>query len=44
MSISQKVLALDFDMLLPGHGEPLLSDAKAAVVRMMKRQGRIATL
>jgi len=43
-SISQKVLALDFDMLLPGHGEPLLSDAKAAVVRMMKRQGRMATL
>ena len=40
--IAEKVLALDFEVLLPGHGEPLLSGARKAVERMMKLQGRMS--
>lgn len=34
-SIEEKILPLDFDILLPGHGEPLLRGAREAVERMI---------
>lgn len=41
--IREKVLDLEFDSLLPGHGEPLMRGAKKEVARMMWRQGRCLT-
>lgn len=37
----EKLLELDFDVLLPGHGEPVTHDARNAVRRMMKGKGRL---
>ncbi len=39
--IRRKVLALDFDVLLPGHGEPLTRGARGAVEAMMRGYGRL---
>jgi glyoxylase-like metal-dependent hydrolase (beta-lactamase superfamily II) len=39
--IKEKVLSLEFGTLLPGHGEPLLEDARAEVERMMRALGRL---
>ena len=39
--IREKVLELDFEVLLPGHGEPLIQGARRAVQRMMREYGRI---
>lgn len=41
-NIREKVLGLEFDVLLPGHGEPVTRDAHGAVSRMMKATGRLA--
>ena len=41
--IKEKVLDLEFDSILPGHGEPLMEGAKKEVARMMRRQGRCLT-
>jgi hypothetical protein len=35
------VLELDFDVLLPGHGEPLVGGAKEKVESMMRESGRL---
>ena len=32
---------LDFEVLLPGHGEPLMEGARHAVQRMMSECGRL---
>ena len=39
--IREKVLQLDFEVLLPGHGEALSSGARGAVERMMRELGRL---
>ena len=39
--IKEKVLRLDFDTLLPGHGAPVIGGARAKVERMMKTLGRL---
>ena len=39
--IKEKVLMLDFDTLLPGHGAPVIGGARAKVERMMKTLGRL---
>ncbi len=39
--IRKKVLELDFEVLLPGHGEPLMEGARHAVERMMREYGRL---
>jgi len=39
--IKEKVLRLDFDTLLPGHGGPVIGGARAKVERMMKTLGRL---
>jgi len=36
----EKLLELDFGVLLPGHGEPVTRDARGAVRRMMMEEGR----
>lgn len=41
LHIRKKVLDLDFDILLPGHGEPVARGARVAVERMMREQGRL---
>lgn len=41
-NIKEKLLELDFNVLLPGHGEPVTGDARSAVHRMMKSMGRLA--
>lgn len=38
--IREKILSLDFEVLLPGHGEPVMSRARLAVRNMMGRMGR----
>jgi glyoxylase-like metal-dependent hydrolase (beta-lactamase superfamily II) len=35
-NIREKVLMLDFDVLLPGHGEPILSGARLGVERLVR--------
>ena len=42
--IREKVLELDFDILLPGHGEPLVGGAKQRVERMMWDCGRLTAI
>ena len=37
-SIEEKVMALDFDILLPGHGDVILSGAREAVGRMLQER------
>lgn len=39
-SIRSKILQLDFEVLLPGHGEPLVGGARDAVEGMMASMGR----
>jgi glyoxylase-like metal-dependent hydrolase (beta-lactamase superfamily II) len=39
--IRRKVLELDFEVLLPGHGEALTSGAREAVEAMMRESGRL---
>jgi glyoxylase-like metal-dependent hydrolase (beta-lactamase superfamily II) len=39
--IEEKVLGLQFEVLLPGHGEPLTSGARDLVERMMRDYGRL---
>lgn len=36
--IEAKVMPLDFDILLPGHGDPILSGARQAVGRMLEER------
>ncbi|MBU1672109.1 MAG: MBL fold metallo-hydrolase [Actinobacteria bacterium] len=38
--ITEKILPLDFEVLLPGHGEPLVGGARDAVEGMVARAGR----
>ena len=40
--IEEKVMPLDFDIILPGHGDPVMSDAREAVGRMLdeRRQSK----
>lgn len=38
--IRDKLLELDFDVLLPGHGDPVIGDARGKVEQMMSRYGR----
>ena len=40
--IEEKVMPLDFNIILPGHGEPVMSDAREAVGRMLdeRRQSK----
>ena len=39
--IKEKVLRLDFDVLLPGHGEPVVEGARARVEQMMRNLDRL---
>jgi len=39
-SIYEKILPLDFDILLPGHGEPIIGGAKAKVESLFRKYGR----
>lgn len=39
--IREKILPLDFEVLLPGHGEPILHDADVAVKAMMDESARL---
>jgi glyoxylase-like metal-dependent hydrolase (beta-lactamase superfamily II) len=39
--IKEKVLGLEFDVLLPGHGEPVVEGARARVERMMRNLDRL---
>ncbi len=39
--IREKVLNLDFEVLLPGHGEPITSGARDRVERMMRDRGML---
>lgn len=40
--IREKVLARDFEVLLPGHGVPLVGGARTAVEQMMRRKGMLS--
>lgn len=39
--IREKLLPLEFEVLLPGHGEPIIGGARDAVLRMMEESGRL---
>ncbi len=41
-NIRERLLDLDFDVLLPGHGPPILSGGRRALYSMMEKQGRLS--